>query len=795
MSWAFNRVLRAWALLLFAATAHGQVANRVIEDIDISVHAGYTDISILYACGLRYLNHLPSSEGETVRIRTVPQADCMLSGDGLTPPVVPTIARSLITGLDLDRPVSNEVDIAIRWRKSERFLVMPTGDGRGLRIRVLRPTEAGGRVMVGADIPGRTASYAINLESSREPFTPEAIATAAKITTLRVYVSDVKVEDEQWYRLRAGPFVTEADAKLSLLSVREQYPKAWLAIGDDDTLTSTTPDPVTTATTRDAVANATLTPAEIATVLKQAKTAFRKKDYATAIPLLTKLLAQPEFPERAEAQELIGLARERSRQIAHAKAEYEEYLRRYPNGPAADRVQQRLHALAMAARKEVRGLSGAGESESPWRIYGGFSQLYRRDDSELENSVVTSNATTQNTLLNDFALVARRRGERFDFTSRVSAGYGLNFLDNDVGDKTRVSTAFVELSDRQWGWRSRLGRQSVTGTGVFGTFDGAYADYQWRPRWRFSLSGGSPVDSTRSSYNTDRRFAALAVNYGPFANGWDFSGYGVVQEFVGEVDRRALGTEIHYFQPGRTVVALVDYDLYYQELNNVLFLGTFDLPARWILNVNADRRRTPNLSVRNALIGQPTSSFDELLAQFTREEINQLARDRTSIAELYSVSMSRPAGERWQWTLDASSIAIGGTDESGGVEAIPEAPREMAYSALAIGNSVFTSGDLEALALRYQTGGAVETTSLGISTRWPIWGGLRITPRLRIDRRVFVIDSSKQMLYAPSLRLDYQLKHILLELEAGSEISDRDVGESFEKAKRNYFSLGYRYNF
>ena len=52
------------------------------------------------------------------------------------------------------------------------------------------------------------------------------------------------------------------------------------------------------------------------------------RDYPKALALLTKLQRQPEFPERARAQELLGLARERSGQLAHAKAEYEEYLRR-----------------------------------------------------------------------------------------------------------------------------------------------------------------------------------------------------------------------------------------------------------------------------------------------------------------------------------------------------------------------------------------------------------------------------------------------------------------------------------
>jgi hypothetical protein len=41
--------------------------------------------------------------------------------------------------------------------------------------------------------------------------------------------------------------------------------------------------------------------------------------------------------------------------VAQAKAEYEEYLRRYPKGPAADRIRTRLRVLRAAS---VAGRSG-----------------------------------------------------------------------------------------------------------------------------------------------------------------------------------------------------------------------------------------------------------------------------------------------------------------------------------------------------------------------------------------------------------------------------------------------------
>jgi len=792
-----GRVLSCAALTLAAANfADAQIAGRIVEDLDITEHPGYVDVSILFTCGLRYINHLPSSEGDILRIRTVPGRDCSLSTDGLAPPTLPTNKRSYIQGIDLDRPITTEVDITIHWRQSEKFLVLPTGDERGVRIRLLRAGEQRGSLIIG-EVPGRgSANYAINLDSSHEPFDDAAIAAASQVTGVRVYVSEYTLDEEKWFRLRLGPFATEDDAKRTLLTARNRYPKAWLAVSDDDVLNiEARSDSIARAVEPPNTAVATLTDADIDAAIKQAKAAFRKKDYNVAIPLLQKLLDQPEFPQRAEAQELMGLARERNRQIAHAKAEYEEYLRRYPKGPAVERVQQRLRALNLAARKSVPGLAaGAGEL-SPWKIYGGFAQLYRKDDSTFQNGTDTVNAVSQNSLLNDFALVARRHGERFDFASRVGASYIKNFIDNGLGNQTRVSAAVVELSDRQLGWRARLGRQSVTGSGIYGTFDGAYGDYQLLPRVRLSLAAGAPLETTATSYDSNRRFVALAANFGPFLNAWDIAAYSVAQQYQGQPDRRALGTEVHYFAPGRTVIGLLDYDFYYRELNNILLIGTFELPARWSLNFDYDHRNAPILSVRNALIGQSATSLADLLSQFTRDEIDQFARDRTAVTDLYTVSLSRPVGEHWQWTVDASRILTGATPESGGVQAVAAIAPEMAYSVLAIGNSVFTSGDLNVLVLRYQNGETLKTTSLGLSSRWPLWGAWRLGPRARVDKRLVVFNDSTQWLYVPSLRLDYQRSRVWLEFEGGEEIGKIGVGTQDQKTTRTYFSLGYRINF
>ena len=785
-----RKLLFCFALALSAQAAHAQ-SVRLVEDVGASEQRGYVAITIVFGCTLRYVSHTPATGGEAVQVRLSAGPDCGPPGSAVEQPL--SVGGSgFVRSVDVVRPFGTDVEMRIAWARSEQFVIVPSFDGRGLRIRLLR-TETP-KVTLDTSPPD-TSTYAVNLDASKTPYDPAALAAAAAATGVRAYVSEIVVDEERWYRLRAGPFVTEADARRVLLKARNGYPKAWVAVADDAEMTAVgTPTAVGHVEAAAEHAATTLTQTDIEKTLKQAKVAVRRKDYATAVPLLTRLLEQPEFPQRAEALELMGLAHERSGQLAHAKADYEDYLRRYPQGPGTDRVKKRLRALALATRPSQGG-KVAGDEESPWRFYGGFSQIYRQDSTTLDTSTTSTDLTTQNALINDVGLVARRRGERFDFSTRAAAGYTLDMLEDGPGNQSRITTLFAEVTDRDLDWTARVGRQSGNAGGVFGTFDGLYAGYQFRPRFRLNAFLGYPVESSSDGPVTDRRFYGLSADFGTFANAWDFSVYALSQDYFGMTDRQAIGTEVRYYKPGITFVGLVDYDVHYQDLNSVMLLGTFALPARWTVNFNLDHRKSPGLTTRNAMIGQPVTRFDELFGLFTDDEIEQLARDRTAESDAITLSASRPLGERWQWSVDASAIALGSTPASGGVEATPDTGTDLALSTQLLGYGLFGRGDVSTLGLQYLTGDTTRTLSLGLSSQFPIGERWRLQPRLRIDQRKFDVDSSTQMTYIPTLRTELRIKRFTMELEGGAEIGSRDLGQTSEDTTRYYFSLGYRYDF
>jgi hypothetical protein len=527
----------------------------------------------------------------------------------------------------------------------------------------------------------------------------------------------------------------------------------------------------------------------------EAKAAFDAADNPTAVRLLTRLVEYPEHRRRAEAQELLGLTRERAGQLAHAKAEYEEYLRRYPEGAAVARVSQRLAALTTLDSRPKVAAAAQREGAMEWSSFGGWAQEYRYDSTSLDTLGTTTNFTSQSMVITDGDFSLRGRGERFDVQARVNAGYLYDLLPDAAGTQTRVSAAYVDLNDRRFDLNARLGRQSKHSGGVLGSFDGLLLGWRAVPSLRLNLMAGSPLETTTDSFTTNRRFVSLSANWSGWLEGLEISPFAIDQTYDGVSDRRAVGTELRWFRPGRTVVGLFDYDIDYNALNMAMLLGNFELPRRWTITGTLDHRKSPFLTTRNAMAGQAVETLGELVAQIGEPLVRALAEDRTADVDTVSIGVSRPLGTRFQWIADAGATRMSLMPASGGVEAIPATGTELSFGAQLIGNSLLRSGDVSILGLRLYDGDVARTTSLSLSSRFPLWGRLRAGPRLRFDYREFSADGTTQWLAIPAVRIDWHTDRTTIEFEAGGEWMSRELPIDQEKSNRYWFSLGYRVGF
>jgi hypothetical protein len=555
-----------------------------------------------------------------------------------------------------------------------------------------------------------------------------------------------------------------------------------------------------------------LPPEQLHKMLADARAAMSAHNYPEAIALLTKLQRQPEFPDRARAQELLGLARERSGQLAHAKAEYEEYLRRYPHGEAAERIAFRLKTLRAAEAKARTGREVETEAQR-WQLSGGFAQMFRYDGTRVTNgpSAVPTNLppaadTTQDSaIFTDVDLLVRRRGEAFDWLGRFSGGYDKTFVPGgtNLGDPTRVSLASIEAIDKPLGLLARVGRQ-VNNTGaILGTFDGVFLSWQFQPSWAIEGAAGYPTDLLTAAPQTQRRFESLSLVYAPRNAHWDCSIFAITQDYDGLKDRQAVGFEGRYLASHASLVALLDYDTFYHSLNTASLLGTVQLPARWSLSLDAERRNSPVLTTGNALIGQPVTNLSGLQDTLTLDQIYQAARDRTPVTANYNFTATKPLGQRFQFTAVVSATQTGAVPASFGVNAQPATGMLFNYQVQFYGSNLYSSGDFNVVTLTHGETEIGRIDSVSLTSRLPVGGRWRLAPRFTVQRLSEQSDGSSQTSYIPSALLDYQRGNKLLQLEVGGELGSRDAflqlanGQfvQTQKTTRYYASLSYRLTF
>ena len=785
-------------------TAQGP--SRLIDVIDVDEHDSQVDITLQFNCSLHYTGHTPASEGPELRLRLRVDRDCgvtgSLAGGGEITTEIPPVSgpRGIVAAARLETSLGAEVSLTLTFAKPERFVLAQGASATGMRIRLLRTREEKTRILVTER--GDTASnYAVNLESQHQPFEPGALELAARRLQTKTFVSEVQIGEEKWYRLRAGPFDQRAVAENVLRAATKDYPRAWLAVGDD----SITNDPNAAIAepplppVEQIGADPPLEPAERNSLLNQGRKAMKARDYPGAVQIFTKLQRQPEFPERAEVQELLGLARERSGEVAQAKAEYEEYLHRYPKGPAADRIRARLRILrAASAAAKNGGLDMSEQADHGWKVSGGASQLYRRDSYGTDLNGPLFATVVQNEIFTDADLYVHRDGERFNTGVRTNFGYTQTFLPQDVpgaDNRGYVTTAFLDLSDKLLGLRGRLGRQSSFTDGVFGTYDGASASYRFAPSWSVRGSVGLPVDNSHDAVETDRRFESVAIDYAPALSHWDTSVYFTEQRNDGLRDRQAVGAQLQYARPNATLVSYVDYDTAYQSLNALVLLGTLQLPDRWQLTVDLEHRNAPLISTENALIGQPVNTLTQLEQIYNQQQIADLARDRTPVSSSYSVSALKQLGERFQTILDVFYNKLSSTPASGGVEPFTgTGGNEIAYQVQLLAESLLRTNDFNQVIVRYDNTPTYNMIGWQYISRYPLFGAWRLGPRMLFERKT-TDTGFTQIFYAPYGHLDYQRHGHILEIEAGAELGKNPAGLQIGNSTRLFVSIGYRINF
>lgn len=532
-------------------------------------------------------------------------------------------------------------------------------------------------------------------------------------------------------------------------------------------------------------------------LMVQGRDALEAKNNEAAVEAFNKLLLLPPNDFTQDAQEWVGVARERAKQTDKARIEYELYLRLYPEGEAAARVAQRLAGLSghgvdagivETAEKKQQARSMAFGSISS-RYYFGKSKIQSTQTFNNAPETLSTSVTDQSMLITSVDATERYVSDDYDGRLVFRDVNTKNFLANHKG-QNRVYAAYGEIKGRKQDYLLRVGRQSSYGGGVLGRFDGLAGGYGNAQDLRVNAVAGALADYSQGS---KPKFVGASVDSGPV------SLYGINQTVDGVQDRRGLGMEYRYYEDKKTAYALLDYDAYFKAVNAAQLMGTVGALGG-TMNFMVDHRKTPSLSIRTALNGAATSSVNDLLQTMSASSLRTLALERTAQSNMGQMGLTVPLSKKWQVGGDVrvtntSGLPASGTTALEGIlAATPSRGTEKSVTGQIIGSGLYKDGDIWSASTTVSSGVA-KSNSIYLYNHTQFISGWMMDTSLQLYSSTDQLGGSTKRT-SPMVRGAYRLKEQLyFDVDGGIELNTYSGTQVTNKTTRYFFSGGIRWDF
>lgn len=869
----------ASAALVLPSPAFGQaVSDRALSGVRADTVGNCTSLTITFNSRVQLLSAFPEVGRELhIRVKPLDLAGSSRLRDSLrSPSTLPQLQSIEYEGDNSAGPT-----LSLFFTEDMQFTVSAGQQANTLVVQISKPGAKACAAASSGDSDFATQAdalppglYVINLASAPGGFESLSQDRQSALAGRVLYESQFEKDSQQWYRLRAGFFETREEATAERDRLKALFPDAWVVkitarersqgiaasvaarllqqASSAPLQNASVPPPVATAAAvPNAAAGSDADATETARLIGDAEQSIQDNSLDRAIELLSVAAQKPQNANTARAIELLGLTRERKGQSAHARAEYEEYLRRFPEGEGADRVRQRLAALdgagsASSSAAPLRSTSGlGGNGKWKWGLRGSFSQFYFRDQgrtntlntssslgTEIDNSVNVNQLMTSGDVTisggNDRRLFQVRAAGSFTKNFGTSASITtinngnevLTFRSRPGGGIGAVTALYFDYTDNDINSQLRLGRQTRNSAGVLGRFDGALVGWQAGKHVRFNAVAGFPVLSSRQTHVlTDRKFYGVSVDIGSKRSPIQTTLYWFDQRAKGGfTDRRSVGIEARFLKPKFNAYGMVDYDVKFGELNLGLLSMNYNFTDGSNLSLTADYRRSPLLTTTNALIGQmdtvnsvPFTDLSGLRPFFTDDQIYQMAIDRTLISKSLTLTYARPITKKLQMNVDFSLTDTGGTPGTAAtlgtpeIMALPATGKEYYYGAQLIGTDLLMANDIYIVSGRIANTSTAKVYTADFNARIPITSNFKLNPRLRYGYRdnkltTAVLNPGAYNQFQPTVRLNYYpFKHSEVEVEFGGNFTKQTVwnGTSFDRISETGWVLnaGYRLDF
>ena len=573
-------------------------------------------------------------------------------------------------------------------------------------------------------------------------------------------------------------------------------------------------------------------------LMKLGRKALNVGESEKASQIFNALLNLSPNKQSQAAQEWVGVARQRSREYEKATAEYELYLKLYPEGEDAVRVRQRLASLQevinqRAQAKKARPARKIDEmrvyGSAYTYYYGGYSQTTTTD--KVANTTTNRNSQDQSLLQSAFDVTGRYRKDEYDnkLVVRGTQSYDLLATSDTRRNVSRLRALYFEHSSQD-SYFVRVGRQPGNTGGVLDfRFDGAWVRYVAVPQFlnvnllagqprQFSLTSNFVPDDPRN-FRADlkRYFYGVNVDIGPIGQAWNGNLYYFNQMNNGVIDRRAVGTELRYAADGKNAFGLLDYDVSYNVLNIAMLNGTW-VTEGTTYTLLVDHRKTPNLQTTNALFADPINTPIETINKTNESLLREQAKSVSATSDLFLAGVLHSVTTDWQLGGDVRLNRISGTgkancfvilpgtstlflnpnattDAACSLSAQPGTGNIWTYTAQVIGTKFpFESTTFVANA-SYITSPAYRGQSLTLNSL------ARLSPQLQFDTFVLLYHqttSFDEKLYrvTPTVRIDYRFfDNWTFEGTGAYEKTLTDSSTQKDSTTRQFYYFGLRWDF
>lgn len=527
--------------------------------------------------------------------------------------------------------------------------------------------------------------------------------------------------------------------------------------------------------------------ARAAEMLSEGRRAMTAGDLEKAVLVFTAMLELPENSHSADALELLGLARERKGQLAHAVAEYQSYLRRYPDSEGAARVEQRLAVLSMP-KVEPQATLRARPEDGPRMELENFGTLYtgyRRESLFVSGEEVP----VDDAFYSDLHMDTRLRRGSLNLRSRVYASMRYALDESDF--QPRIFTAFLEARDDTVPVSGIIGRSTASAAGVIGRYDGVALRYAPDDRWEVGAVAGFPANPANfNDLGSNRYLAGLNAGFRPFAEDLELKLFGIVQQAGSQTDRAAIGGEMRWIWDPFMVSGFLDYDVYFNSLNVAQLFSSWSLnDGETIVTGLFDHRNVPILTSRNAEFGVPGGGLGGL----GDGEIQKLAEDQTGRATNFTLSAYHHLTQRLEISGDFTVSDYTGTDGTADLPGSPGTGVQFAYAARLVANEMLMIHDVNVVSLRFFDGDNFDEVAATFDARFPVLPPLLLNPRLWLGYRYGGgVPETTQL--RGSLRADVPWWKLRFEAEVGGELI-RTVSGIGQDATGYFVMVGTRYDF